>query len=1012
MAVSASSTTVRPLRSGRVARAPGYDKHLAHRPAKRQRPQHVATPMVRAAACQRGRPRDRRSRHPPRARRRAAHRRRLRRGVRRGQAHRRPPCSTTARSRSSTLGPRPRRRHPGRRRRHHRLRPHRRPHRGRACRRRPRRPRPRPGAAAAAPARSPSTPAERAAPNEVDDLPGRRGQGPQGRAAAPGRRGRPRPQGGAITPGVGRATATAAAASWSPTATACSPTTTRCARCSRCQCVATGDTGMQTGLRVASAAPSASSCSTAYDVEELARTAAGRALTKLDGPARPERHSCRSSSARAAAACCSTRRAATASRPTSSSKGASVFAGRVGEQVAVAARHPRRRRHHGRRVGRASPSTTRATPAQRNVLIEDGVLTDYMWDLLRARKEGRASVGQRPAPELPAPADGAHDQHLPARRRRRPRRHHRRHRPRRLRAPHLGGGQVNTATGDFVFGMTEAYLIENGEITEPLREGNLIGNGPEVLRRIDAVGNDFAMGPPGTCGKDGQGVPVGDGAADAAGAGADRRRHRGVSDELLRHRRPRDRRAWPSPASRSRRSSPAAATPRSGPTRARSSRCRRPSRGRRRPGDRRRPPGLRLRRHASTTTCWPRRWPRPATTPASPRPTSTSAWPSPTASAVPDARPVPRRRSPSFPTDAQGRAGARARAGGAGRRPPHPGVESAELRRRRWRGRRGHHHRHPHRRAATTVVLRRDRTPGRRRRRDADRLRLLGRARARRARHRRRRPPRPSSGPPACSAPRKPPSRAPDRGARPVRHRASSSASSAARSTGEAVLKGRSLFADRLGEEVGLAAASPSSTTRPNPLAFTAAEHRRRGPGHAGATSLIDGGVLQRLPAQHATPAGARARRPPAPRCGAVQVARPASGCRPLSLAPRHRDPGRAARRRRRRRAGAVESPACTRGSTRSAATSPPAPRGCCIRDGELAEPVREVTIASTLQRMLHDVVAVGADLEWLPMSARRREPRRSATSPSPVSDPRTPSVLVRLAYLLGAQLGRERLGA
>jgi TldD protein len=75
----------------------------------------------------------------------------------------------------------------------------------------------------------------------------------------------------------------------------------------------------------------------------------------------------------------------------------------------------------------------------------------------------------------------------------------------------LGGGQVNTATGDFVFGMTEAYLIENGEITEPLREGNLIGNGPEVLQNIEAVGNDFEFGPPGTCGKDGQGVPVGDG---------------------------------------------------------------------------------------------------------------------------------------------------------------------------------------------------------------------------------------------------------------------------------------------------------------------------------------------------------------------------------------------------------------------------------------------------------------------------------------------------------------------
>ncbi|HBU38887.1 MAG TPA: TldD/PmbA family protein, partial [Acidimicrobiaceae bacterium] len=75
----------------------------------------------------------------------------------------------------------------------------------------------------------------------------------------------------------------------------------------------------------------------------------------------------------------------------------------------------------------------------------------------------------------------------------------------------LGGGQVNTATGDFVFGMTEAYLIENGEITAPLREGNLIGNGPDVLQNIEVVGNDFAMGSPGTCGKDGQGVPVGDG---------------------------------------------------------------------------------------------------------------------------------------------------------------------------------------------------------------------------------------------------------------------------------------------------------------------------------------------------------------------------------------------------------------------------------------------------------------------------------------------------------------------
>ena len=150
-------------------------------------------------------------------------------------------------------------------------------------------------------------------------------------------------------------------------------------------------------------------------------------------------------------------------------------------------------------------------PSQCNVLIEDGVLTDYMWDYLRSRKEGRAPSRQRSPAELHAPADGADDQHLRART-----------------APtipttssastdhgvyvaKLGGGSVNTATGDFVFGMTEAYLIENGEITEPLREGNLIGNGPQVLRDIDMLGNDFAMGNPGTCGKDGQGVPVGDG---------------------------------------------------------------------------------------------------------------------------------------------------------------------------------------------------------------------------------------------------------------------------------------------------------------------------------------------------------------------------------------------------------------------------------------------------------------------------------------------------------------------
>jgi len=149
-------------------------------------------------------------------------------------------------------------------------------------------------------------------------------------------------------------------------------------------------------------------------------------------------------------------------------------------------------------------------PSQYNVLIQDGVLTDYMWDYLRARKEGRPQSGNGRRQSY---------QHLPMVRMTNTYVLNGTDEPDDIvrstesgvYVAKLGGGSVNTATGDFVFGMTEAYLIENGEITEPLREGNLIGNGPQVLRDIDLLGNDFAMGNPGTCGKDGQGVPVGDG---------------------------------------------------------------------------------------------------------------------------------------------------------------------------------------------------------------------------------------------------------------------------------------------------------------------------------------------------------------------------------------------------------------------------------------------------------------------------------------------------------------------
>jgi TldD protein len=272
-------------------------------------------------------------------------------------------------------------------------------------------------------------------------------------------------------------------------------------------CVASGDTGMQTG-RESVGHTVGFELFDRYDVAELAQRAAQRALTKLSARPAPSGEMTvvigpGGGGVMFHEACGHGLEADLVA------KGASVFAGRIGEQV-------------------ASPLVTlvddgtmggewgcfaiddEGRPAQRNVLIQDGVLVDYMWDGLRARKEGRRSSanGRRQSYQhLPmvrmtntylvggtsSPEEIVADT------------------PSGVYIAHLGGGQVNTATGDFVFGMTEAYLIEDGRITEPLREGNLIGNGPAVLANIDAVGNDFAMGAPGTCGKDGQGVPVGDG---------------------------------------------------------------------------------------------------------------------------------------------------------------------------------------------------------------------------------------------------------------------------------------------------------------------------------------------------------------------------------------------------------------------------------------------------------------------------------------------------------------------
>lgn len=272
-------------------------------------------------------------------------------------------------------------------------------------------------------------------------------------------------------------------------------------------CVASGDTGMQTG-RESVGHTVGFELFDQVTIEDLARRAADRALLKLSARPAPSGtmpvvigHG--GGGVLFHEACGHGLEADLVA------KGASVFAGRVGEQV-------------------ASPLVTliddgtmptewgcfaiddEGRPAQRNVLIEDGVLVDYLWDGLRARKEGRPSSGNGRRQSY---------QHLPMVRMTNTYLANGQDDPAAILADtptgvyvkELGGGQVNTATGDFVFGMTEAYLIEDGALGDPIREGNLIGNGPEVLEMIDALGNDFSMGSPGTCGKDGQGVPVGDG---------------------------------------------------------------------------------------------------------------------------------------------------------------------------------------------------------------------------------------------------------------------------------------------------------------------------------------------------------------------------------------------------------------------------------------------------------------------------------------------------------------------
>jgi TldD protein len=271
--------------------------------------------------------------------------------------------------------------------------------------------------------------------------------------------------------------------------------------------VALGDTGMQTG-RESIGFTMGFEMFDKHTVEDLARAAAERALTKLAARPAPS-GSVPVVIKRGSGGVLFHEACGHGLEADHIAKDVSVFAGRMGQQVASPLVTLVDDGTMGPEWGTIGIDDE-GHPAARNVLIEDGVLTDYMWDYLRARKEGRASSGngrRESYQHLPMvrmtntyvlAGDSDPDDIV-------------RDTPTGVYVAQLGGGQVNTATGDFVFGMTEAYLIEDGKITAPLRDANLIGNGPEVLRNIDAVANDFAMGPPGTCGKNGQGVPVGDG---------------------------------------------------------------------------------------------------------------------------------------------------------------------------------------------------------------------------------------------------------------------------------------------------------------------------------------------------------------------------------------------------------------------------------------------------------------------------------------------------------------------
>ena len=189
-------------------------------------------------------------------------------------------------------------------------------------------------------------------------------------------------------------------------------------------------------------------------------------------------------------------------------KGTSTYAGRMGQRVAAKGVTIV---DDGTLDGRRGSLNIddEGTPTRCTTLIEDGVLTGYMHDTLNARLMGVAPTGngrRESFAHLVMPRmtntymrAGTHDPEEMIRSVKRG-----------LYAVNFGGGQVDITSGKYVFSATEAYLIEDGKITAPVKGATLIGNGPETMQRVTMVGNDLALDEGvGTCGKDGQSVPVG-----------------------------------------------------------------------------------------------------------------------------------------------------------------------------------------------------------------------------------------------------------------------------------------------------------------------------------------------------------------------------------------------------------------------------------------------------------------------------------------------------------------------